>query len=123
MIFRLEGIFHYYKMFPTTDGAMWFDKNDFKLHDCKSPNRILSNPCYCNSTLSRFGVVPLSLCGTCVTEETYSDILIHCSRHAAVRANYPKLMMTNSVQNYIELYGFADIQEILDFATNAGIKL
>lgn len=31
--------------------------------------------------------------------------------------------MTNSVQNYIELYGFADIQEILDFATNAGIKL
>ncbi|XP_073822281.1 uncharacterized protein [Musca autumnalis] len=114
---------HFLRIFPRAKKRPWFGKLDIKPIRCKQLNRILADNGFTNSTLAKIGVKPSALCEICNTEETADHVLFKCSRYNYIRNSFHSFNNINSLEEFLNKYGFEKISIIAEFLDKSNVEL
>uniref|UniRef100_A0A1I8QER0 RNase H type-1 domain-containing protein n=1 Tax=Stomoxys calcitrans TaxID=35570 RepID=A0A1I8QER0_STOCA len=114
---------HYFRLFPNPSKKTWFNSCEESPQDQKTINRILSNHCFCSSTLAKMHVTPEANCDVCDVEETASHILFQCGKYALTRARYPCLQNMDTVEEFVNVHGLDKVFELTRFLSEVDVQL
>ncbi|XP_075150808.1 uncharacterized protein LOC142224915 [Haematobia irritans] len=114
---------HYFKIFPNTLRRPWFDGKGLYPAIVKTLNRILSNHCFCKSTLADMGVFDTNECERCGVAETANHIIFQCDKYLMQRRHYPFIEQCSTLDEFVALYGLEELVIIHDLLSEINIRL